>query len=229
VKLGTICVLIVAGLALSAQGGVIMGPTAEVLVNNQSTDLIVRTLFDDTQGVWTMSGDVETAEYKITISATTKEDPFIQYGVTAQNFMAVPQTFSFAFSTPIVPAPYSAAFASVSGSMTDDISGNGVTITPVFAKLQRAFAAAPVTNLGVDVGNGGTGGPGAPLMSYTLAADSLNNTFAPTSFNTLSLNLDFTLTANDVATFNGGVEITPEPGCLSLLGLAGLALLRRRS
>jgi hypothetical protein len=105
------------------------------------------------------------------------------------------------------------------------------TIVQVILLRALSSAGSPLTNLGVDVGAACTGGPGLPLLSYVCAPDSKSNSFAPTVFTSLSTTLSFTLSASDIATFNGAVLIdVPEPSSLMVLAgaTACLAMIRRR-
>jgi hypothetical protein len=185
--------------------------------------------------------NVETADYKVSISGAMDPDPIASYGITVTDFGA-PSTFGFFFSTPIAVGPGPTTVnASVSGSL-GDFTGNGVSITPTladadgdgFAELQVNTVGPPTTNMGVDVGLANVHGA-APPTTYPLGPYNAGPQPGPAGpWSTLDMTVGFMLSGGgDTATLNGLAQIVnvPEPSSfvLGLIGIVGLAWhIRRR-
>jgi hypothetical protein len=175
--------------------------------------------------------------YDISITGYLKPDPQIAWGVTVTDFGA-PSNFNFFFSTPIVLGPGATSVnASISGGITDS-GNNGVTITPIladfdgdgFSEIQVANVGGPTTNMGVDVGLAGSGGPPSGAYGYGPYFDGPQAGPAG-PWTTLSVTVGFHLTGGaDIASLTGFAEIVPEPGSIVLLlaGLLGVGLFARR-
>jgi hypothetical protein len=169
------------------------------------------------------------------------QDPFLTFGVGASNNGAVPVTFGFAFSLPIsFPDPMIQARASVSYSLTDG-AGDGATLFPTsgtgfvvdsqdiritpFLSYDKRVDVGPACVVTVPGGGAATCGPyNAGPVNWSVPAGG--------PFNIMSVAVGFGLTPRDSAGLSGVVrqDPIPEPGTVGLLGLgvAGLALLRRR-
>lgn len=75
--------------------------------------------------------------------------------------------------------------------------------------------------------NFGLSGPGTNSTSANLVAGQ-TGPLAGISPTSIGIRLDFDLTPGETVTFNGAFAFVPAPGCLALLGLAGLTGSRRR-
>ncbi|MCI0539088.1 MAG: hypothetical protein L0Z50_28100 [Verrucomicrobiales bacterium] len=97
------------------------------------------------------------------VSGLLNPDPSIVYGLTVTD-VGAPSSFSFLFSTPIVPTgPSTSAAAFVLGELTD-ATGDSVSITPLGSKLQQASVGLPLTSMNVDVGDAASFPAGVPAI-----------------------------------------------------------------
>jgi hypothetical protein len=168
------------------------------------------------------------AGYRIDLSALLDADPAINYSIGATNFSASPLAFSFTFSEAIVPAGSSTVTASLAGLLTDN-GGDGVTVTAAAGSNISVYSlsgdgGATFTNMGVDVGSSsaGTQITGTSFYSYGpyAAGPQLGPDPGAGVWDTLKANVDFVLSAGDIAQLSGSGTITPnpEPGTLLLIG-----------
>ncbi len=75
---------------------------------------------------------------------------------------------------------------------------------------------------------GGSDGPATISASNTALSAAQTTPLIGTVVTSLGIRLDFDLTPGERVTFNGAFALVPAPGCLALLGLAGLACRSRR-
>jgi hypothetical protein len=109
-------ILAIAG-SVNALRATAAGPTVDLTVNGSRVPVDIMPQYDPSKDVWNYAwGTTLAEEFKVDLTGSAKTDPFLNYGISAQNFTAAPLTFTFTFTTPIVSAPYSTAFASVGGS-----------------------------------------------------------------------------------------------------------------
>ena len=172
-------------------------------------------------------GDITTADFSLSVSdTTTSPDPFIIYGFGAANLTTAPETFSYSISTPVTLGPYDTISNSFKGSMTD-FAGDGVSLTGIVQMALLNAVNVPAVQLGPSTC---TGGPGVPLTGYPCPA---GPGFGPVSamvpqlfYTSLGMDLTFTLSPGDSASFNGVVDLTlsPEPTTAALIGLSLLCL-----
>jgi hypothetical protein len=160
-------------------------------------------------------------------------DPSVGWGLSAINNSDTPLTFTTGvlntFLSPVTVDNH--VYASYSGSVTD-LNGDGVTVTPVGAKIQTTTLNT-TTNMGVDVGDAFTVPGGIAGESYDIPASETGPLLGPPgSWTTMELATSFTLSTHDVATLNGFASISPvpEPSTLLLVGfgLLGAAVWKRR-
>jgi hypothetical protein len=176
--------------------------------------------------------DISMPEFSLSFSSVLDADPSISYAFTVTDFGA-PSSFSFTFSTPIVPTGPSVLVDSwISGSLTD-ATGNGVSMTPVSSLIM--LSAVNGVSMGVDVGPSLAAGAGAPAAVYAYGPYSIGPQPGPDGIWTeLTTTVNFQLSGNDdIATLSGGVQIVeasqvPESGpgwagivALSLVVFAG--------
>jgi MYXO-CTERM domain-containing protein len=159
-------------------------------------------------------------------------DPTLGFAIAVADFGA-PSTFGFEFFTPIVGGPYTHAFATISGSVTDSAS-DGASVSPVLPATHMMVSTADpgAVNLGVNVGPACVGAAG---VSTPCAASSLHNfAVAAAPFTSMTIALDFVGSGDgDLASFTGRLDLdtaVPEPStwALAAAALAGLTLRRRR-
>ncbi|RIK84225.1 MAG: hypothetical protein DCC68_02255 [Planctomycetota bacterium] len=188
---------------------------------------------------WIYEDDVNGDGFRAIVSGVLDPDPSIAWGIAVTDFGA-PSTFSFTFTTPIVPTGNPSVVAgSVSGGLTD-VTGNGVSITPdaalgdpdgdTVAELQVnevGVGGPPVfTNMGVDVGGAVAFGPGIPGANYTYGPFTSGPIAGPPGvWTSLQSRVSFTLSGGgDIASLTGFASIVPEPSSIVIVAMGALAL-----
>ncbi len=209
-------------------------PKATILVDGKEIDTrALDVTYDPIKKVGGIVGTLQGTDWEIYVDVTTNPDPFVNYAVGVSNFTAVPITFSFTFTTPVVGGPYNTLTNGFNGTATDRL-GDGVTASGIVQKALLDAVNVPAVQLGTYTC---TGGPGAGMTIYPCPA---GPGFGPVtagvpsaSYASLGVNLNFTISANDNAGFTGRADLVnqvPEPVTTSLVGLGVLALsLARRS
>ncbi len=167
---------------------------------------------------------------------TLNYDPFISASADILNNTASIQHYTLLFSIPISPAitPASVMGGSVQGGLTD-ANNDGIGTISTFGPGTDLFNGqidgvdqlplfSDVKTINVPF----QGGSASDSTSAGLPGPSLPG---PSALSTIGIKFEFTLTPGDRATFTGFFSVgqtIPEPGSLSLLGLGGLLLFRRR-
>lgn len=184
--------------------------------------------------------DVNGDGFRAVVTGVLDPDPSIAYGITVTDFGA-PSTFTFTFTTPIVPTA-GVVTGSVSGGLTD-VTGNGVSITPsvalgdpdgdTIAELQVnevGVGGPPVfTNMGVDVGGAMSFGPGVPGANHVYGPFTTGPIAGPAGvWTSLQSRVEFTLSGGgDIASLTGFASIVPEPSTMALSAIAAMTILGR--
>jgi len=175
-------------------------------------------------------------------------DPKVVYSVAFENTTSSVQTYSVSFSVPISPAE---AFtpadvrATVAGSL---LSGGdtAAVLTPLLSSTTggsgtfletSTLSLAPgpgVNSTNVDLSTGVVTAPGdggdVTFLAQTPGYNLYNANGPSGTYDALNVNLSFTLSAGDYASFTGRVDVlpvtsaAPEPSSMALI-LAGLGLL----
>jgi hypothetical protein len=108
-----------------------------------------------------------------------------------------------------------------------DFAGDGVSLTGIVQMALLNTVNVPAVQLGPSTC---TGGPGAPLTGYPCPAGPgfgpVSAMVTPLFYTSLGMDLTFTLSPGDSASFNGAVDLTasPEPTTAALIGLSLLCL-----
>jgi len=171
---------------------------------------------------------ISTPGFEITIEGLFDPDPLISYMITVQD-LGAPSSFTFAFSTPLIPlidGPNTVS-GDITTTMFDFGGGGTISFTPGFTNFAVSSVSADggstLQNMGVDVGPGTSTGllagpapsPGLPwnymetIISFDMGG---GGDFAFVSGNTI---IEFDPDPMTVP--------SPEPGTLLLLG-SGLAV-----
>jgi hypothetical protein len=177
-------------------------------------------------GATSGDGNFTVQSWNLTLDA----DPTVINFFAIQNNLAIAQTFTITVIIPTAGAfgPPSTVSGSIGGSVTDT-TGNGATLTN--------FGTNSIYTALVD------GSPVQTLLddpqSYTAGAFG-SQTFGPAGFgpavvgygatSTIGIQVQFTLSPGDLASYTSVFTLVPEPGTLLLFatGIAGLAHFGRR-
>jgi hypothetical protein len=173
-------------------------------------------------GGWNLSWGVE-----------VKEDPYIDGVFAVTNNTASTQTYTIIFTLPIAPQilPSSLAGASVAGTLTTNTgggtlghSGGDAMFTAFLDNVAYDTLLAFDSSVTLAFGSGSTGGDSFGLPGLTQPG--------PAVLNTMAIQLKFTLTPGDSASFTSRFEVIPVPEPMTALmlagGLVGLAMAGRR-
>lgn len=173
------------------------------------------------------------AGWNIAFNALLDPDPFVSNSFTLQNMTGFTAAFAVTTMVPVFP-PLSAPTTmtgSVSGTVGDgdgllDPNGNGATITtfgsaPYYEALVdgggvRQLYAAPQIHI-------------APLgLTQSIATQNFINEIGPGVATSIGIRNVFTLTSADNASFTSTFLIVPAPAGIAMLGVLGVAAIRRR-
>jgi hypothetical protein len=178
-------------------------------------------------------GDYTWSGAKLTWNLSTDPDPFVTNIITVQNNTAFTQTYVLLVTLPIAPAgPSTLIGGSIQGGLTSDASAGTLSssgTTAIYTAYIDGVAVATLFDAPTSTSSGaflssslGTADFGTPIPSAA----------GPAATTDIAIQLKFTLTPGDLASFTSifVVEPIPEPTTIGLvsLGLAGLALAGRR-
>jgi MYXO-CTERM domain-containing protein len=217
----------VAFVAATANAGGTDALQVEFSVDGGPADVYNPVGSDNGNGFFNFADDILTPDYNFSYNINAKPDPIISGNIVVVNNSLFTHTYSATFILSISPAvlPFSVASGSIAGGLTTDLDGGTLSTNGV--SLYRAYTdGVEVQGLIADpfsVGKVGAGSVGIGPEDFTGLAG------GPVS-NTIAINLTFTLTAGDQASFTSVfvVEAVPAPAGLALLGLAGVFGGRRR-
>lgn len=229
--------------APSAQAAqVAVGPSVWAIVDGSCFDLSSYLTDVEKGKIWAMDAkNLDLGFGLFSMSALINADPFITFGVTTTNIAAGPVSYSFLFSTPVVPGLYASSTSTGGVSVTNGARGS-VSVTtsgfyPTYISGYGLVGASP-TNLGVDLGTAACTATGAPFtVTTTCAHGSTLNTYAPTFFDGMQALITYTQSdIGSVASWSGAVtlnsQVVPEPATLLLVGVGvftmGAVAVRRR-
>jgi hypothetical protein len=177
----------------------------------------------------------------VQITGVIDPDPSISYGISVTDFGA-PSSFSFTFTSPIVPTGSpNFVTGSLVGGLTDN-TGDGISMTPTQVDMDSdsllemqtsgVIGGGPVTNMGVDTGPVFSAPPGPPGALHNYLASVAGPLLGPSgTWDTLTTTLAFQGSGNgDIYSMTGfsSIEAVPEPGVMGLVTVAVGMLGRRR-
>lgn len=183
---------------------------------------------------WTIEGardGVMNSAVDVEYTLVIDTNPFISSSFNITNGSATDQDFVVTVVSPVSsPASAPSTIAgSVSGSVLDaDGSGGGTISTVPGSGFYEAFADGSLAKVlypdppGSSFSAPLAGTANIPTISYGPEASTAS------AFATIGITNTFNLTAGDAGQMVSTFLIVPTPGSAALLGLAGLAALRRR-
>jgi len=199
---------------------------AALIVNGTPVDL---GSCETTAGGTLCSGAVQGDTFQIDhFDLAFNADPFVLLALGVINGSASPQTFNFTAVVPVAPVgPGLTLNGSISGSLTDG-AADGASLVDTGAPIYAAIIdGAPVRTL-LD-----------PPQAFSTTT---STTFGPAAFGPevfagsagafIAMQIQFTLSPGDAASFSSVFDVVPvpEPGTLMLVasGIAGIAARGRR-
>lgn len=164
-------------------------------------------------------------------------DPVIQNIIAVSNNTLVTQTYVLSVLLPVVPVlPSSVIGGSVQGGITSDasagtLSSNGVTGNAIYTALIDGVSVGTLLPDPSSISSGAFLSTNFLEPPNTLSfGNPIPSAPGPAALASIGINLEFTLTPGDSASFTSifVVEAVPEPGTAILMGV-GLATLGYRS
>lgn len=211
-----------------------ISPIALVFVNGRCADVSQYITPVERGKIWSLQTPVlDLFGGRVQLTALYNADPFITFGVTSTLLIPGSVSYSFLFSTPVVPGFYTIATSTAGVSVANGARGTTTVSNsgfyPTYLSGYGTVGPAP-TNLGVDLGSSPCVANGAPFTTtVTCNQGSGSNSFGPTFYDNLEAQLTFTQDdLGSVASWSGAVTlnatVVPEPAALALL-TGGLVLL----
>lgn len=231
IQTATVCALFLGALPAHAD----LTPLTTITLGTDTEQYsVTNTATQASDFLWYIAGAADTPDFAFSFNGTMDVDPVLSYNFQIINRTSKPLAVSYHASVPVIGGPWSEATATVSVAAVGSLFGPG-SIAPTGTFLQTAAGSGPFYDLGVGAGGGCSFVKGVSGPCY--AADATRE-FAPLSFHTLAIDVNFILAGRGSgATVNGSVEVesVPEPGgnvtrgiVLLVLGGVGIGLAVQR-
>lgn len=188
-----------------------------------------RTPDDKNPHRFTIQDQLQKGDCDIDLTMVYDEDPLVAGAFAAANNSVSDLIFTITFTSPINPAitPSTLYGGSMSGSYTDTGKDGSILVSTVSPDplYQGMIDGVDIFSIYPHLSSW----TALNFGSGNIAADGdLTNNVGPQALSTISLEYKFLLSAGDSATMNGVFEVVPEPATLSILGLGGLLMLRKK-
>lgn len=183
-------------------------------------------------GTYSYAGSASGGGWGLSWGVTVKEDPFIDGLFAVTNNSLATQTYTVIFTLPITPQilPSSLAGASVIGNLTVNTGGGTLghnAGAPMFTALLDGVPYDTLlpfdSSVTLAFGSGSTGSDSFGLPGLTQPG--------PPVLSSMAIQLTFTLTPGDSASFTSRFEVVPIPEPMTAIllggGLVGLAVFGR--
>ena len=212
-----------------------IGPTGSEMMTQMGTPAagVTDSTSMNPDGTMQWTGSWMTAQWNATWDLTLDADPGIFGVIGLTNNGAGNMMMTYNVAMPVVGTYPTGSFMTGSSSITvadsnfdgsammsDQFDGSIYTgLLDGAAELSLFLRSVPATPTSLNV---------MTLGGSTSANDSFTGVTSQGLSSTMGINHMFMLSGGDSATVNSTFYVVPEPMTLSLLGLGGLALLRRR-
>jgi hypothetical protein len=177
---------------------------------------------------WLVTGSYASGSVSLDFQLTLKDDPFATSNIQLQNTSGALGFYSTSLTLAVTPVAAPSNYqGGISGSIGDNsLTFDGALLTATPGAFYTALVdGAPLTSLypaGSFVSE--------PFGGLTASLPAQNFAFGggPAVISSIGITNTFSLTADDSVGLVSRFDIVPTPGAASMLGLAGLAGLRRR-
>jgi hypothetical protein len=226
---------VLALLAYGAGAATIPAVTVSMQVNSNTPTVLSPTGVEDPTNPeqFLFDGQEVRTGWTLTWDMTVDPDPFVTSNFSVLNSTAATQTYTVTVSLPIAAiTPSSLMGGSVQGGITADATAGTLSSATGTAIYTALIDGSPVATLFADPTSTSAGAFLSSSLGSVAFGTPIPSAAGPAALSSIGIQLKFTLTPGDQASFTSVfvVDPVPEPTTLGLvsLGLAGLALMGRR-
>lgn len=179
-------------------------------------------------GAWLVQGNYISGTVSLDFQLTLKADPFCTSNFNLTNTSGALGFYSTSLTLAVTPVAAPSNYqGGISGSIGDNSSSfDGATLTATpgafYTSLIDGVPFQTLHPAGTTVVEPFGG------LTANIPADNYFGSGGPGVVSTIGIRNDFSLTADDSVGMVSRFDIIPAPGAASMLGLAGLAAIRRR-
>ena len=161
------------------------------------------------------------------LSITGDPDPVVTNNLAVTNNSNVAQIFTATITLPLHPAAgYSATIGSTGGSVTNQQGSGSATVSNVLPDaIYTALIDGSIVEASLLTGSTTASGP---FSTAAIGPANFSNPNNSGSANSIGIQLKFSLTPGDSASFTSVFAIVPEPAAITLVGTAVLGLIAWR-